>query len=702
MPLTSNNVLRDFISNNETLLNVGNNILIKGNTSTHLDKQSAQSPNDDPLTLGAVSKISSGDGTTFYQMWLSSLNDPDADLRIEAHEFGHIYFGHLDDYYEGLDANLRKLLETRGDEIAERINENCGVEFGKALVQQVVSNKDLNHSLHNLAMDLQVNSTILTRDDILLLERAYFKHVVGCLPEEYAERKQATINEKKASGEIKTDEEESVFSLTYDLSFEEKNTPVTRAARSKFVHPSFFTDYRTGKPFPNKLTYPAYLNLIVENLAEFVKLQISINLGGNASDSGSISMDQVREMLGNSIADQIQNFLDSTRFSDGGEASSEGEGGDDQDDDNQQGQSSGGNSNKTKDKQQGQGKGKDQDQDGNGEKDKSSSNPKDGDKKDEHSSNKSLEYDDPKSQEQDERVKKQSQMRGKNKGRQGEEEDGDEDNDNNSGEESENNTKSQRHHSSNLGIRNIHDHKSPERQQADDRRQENDYAVKDRAPGRGNSSEFFIRDVNQEDPVETALSDVFEDFKRRFITLVSKRDILKHKRRGTFKSCERMDKMLYPSNSTRYDYKYEEKIVFLIDVSYSMDSRLVDRCINSISLKMMEITGGRKMKYDLITWNTALVEHREDLNPDSKIEEIEVGGGTCMAAGIQYFIDNCGEGSTLVLISDFEDNLAEWARASERAKPGQVLWGFNYGSSGNFNRDHVGRMQVRNFHQDNY
>lgn len=695
MPLTSNNVLRDFIRNNETLLSVGNNILIKGNTSTHLDKQSAQSPNDDPLTLGAVSKISSGDGTTFYQMWLSSLNDPDADLRIEAHEFGHIYFGHLDDYYEGLDANLRKLLETRGDEIAERINENCGVEFGKALVQQVVSNKDLNHSLHNLAMDLQVNSTILTKDDILLLERAYFKHVVGCLPEEYAERKQAVINEKKASGEIKTEEEERVFSLTYDLSFEEKNTPVTRAARSKFVHPSFFMDYRTGKPFPNKLTYPAYLNLIVENLAEFVKLQISINMGGNASDSGSISMDQVREMLGDSIADQIQNFLDSTRFSDGGEASPED--GDDQDDNNQQGQSSNGSSKKSKGKQN-----KSEGQGSDGEKDKSNSNPEDGDKKDKHSANKSLEYDDPKSQEQDERVKKQSQMRGKNKGKLDEGEDEDEDSNNDSEEDSENNTESQKHHPSNLGIRNIHDHKSPERQQADDRRQENDYAVKDRAPGRGNGSEFFIRDVNREDPVEMALSDVFEDFKRRFITLVSKRDILKHKRRGTFKSCERMDKMLYPSNSTRYDYKYEEKIVFLIDISGSMDSRLVDRCINSIRLKMMEITGGRKMKYDLITWNTALAEHRKDLNPDDEIEEIEINGGTCMAAGIQYFIDNCGEGSTLVLISDFEDNLAEWARASERAKPGQVLWGFNYGSSRGFNEDSVGRMRVRNFHQDNY
>ena len=131
--------------------------------------------------------------------------------------------------------------------------------------------------------------------------------------------------------------------------------------------------------------------------------------------------------------------------------------------------------------------------------------------------------------------------------------------------------------------------------------------------------------------------------------------------------------------------------VLVIDVSGSMDTRLVDRCMNTIAKKMKKI--GRGLKYNIITWSTELGEHIQDIDPRKGVPRISTGGGTRMAKGIKYFKDNYGPEAVLILISDFEDYLEEWHEIEEKM-PQYTMWGFNYGRG--YKQDFT-YFKVRNF-----
>jgi hypothetical protein len=105
---------------------------------------------------------------------------------------------------------------------------------------------------------------------------------------------------------------------------------------------------------------------------------------------------------------------------------------------------------------------------------------------------------------------------------------------------------------------------------------------------------------------------------------------------------------------------------------------------------------GRGLKYDIISWNTRLGEHLRDIDPKKGVPRISTGGGTSIARGIKYFRDHYDENAILVVISDFEDYLQEWADVSDKM-PKYAMYGFNYGCQ-NYSQKFK-YLKVRNFNK---
>ena len=127
-----------------------------------------------------------------------------------------------------------------------------------------------------------------------------------------------------------------------------------------------------------------------------------------------------------------------------------------------------------------------------------------------------------------------------------------------------------------------------------------------------------------------------------------------------------------------------------------MDTRLVDRILNTISRKMKKVQNG--LKYNIISWSTRLGEHIKDIDPKKPVPRISMGGGTRMAQGIRYFKENYDESAILILISDFEDYLEEWHEVEEKMT-GYTMYGFNYGSC-HYNQKFT-NFKVKDFTQNN-
>ena len=92
------------------------------------------------------------------------------DFRVLLHEYGHIYLGHLDGIHEELDSSICNVLDNYRSELIDKINASCGIDFADKLLERVIDDPVLNHSLHNIAMDMEVNSTILSKEDIEEME----------------------------------------------------------------------------------------------------------------------------------------------------------------------------------------------------------------------------------------------------------------------------------------------------------------------------------------------------------------------------------------------------------------------------------------------------------------------------------------------------------------------------------------------------
>ena len=192
--------------------------------------------------------------------------------------------------------------------------------------------------------------------------------------------------------------------------------------------------------------------------------------------------------------------------------------------------------------------------------------------------------------------------------------------------------------------------------------------------------------VDKTDEVDMALDEVMLNYKSRVVKVDTKKDLMYLYNRGINRS------VIAPTIRRKVTMSNEPTIVFLIDVSGSMDTRLVDRILNTIANKMKKI--GRGLKYNIISWSTQLGDHIKDIDPRKGVPRISMGGGTRMARGMEYFRQNYGPEAILILISDFEDYLEEW-HEQELKMSNYTMYGFNYGYS-NYNQEFK-YFKVKNF-----
>lgn len=192
--------------------------------------------------------------------------------------------------------------------------------------------------------------------------------------------------------------------------------------------------------------------------------------------------------------------------------------------------------------------------------------------------------------------------------------------------------------------------------------------------------------VDKTNEVDMALDEVMLNYKSRVVKVDTKKDLMYLYNRGINRS------VIAPTIRRKVTMSNEPTIVFLIDVSGSMDTRLVDRILNTVANKMKKI--GRGLKYNIISWSTQLGDHIKDIDPRKGVPRISMGGGTRMARGMEYFRQNYGPEAILILISDFEDYLEEW-HEQELKMPNYTMYGFNYGYS-NYNQEFK-YFKVKNF-----
>ena len=557
-----------------------------GNSILHVRKNfDAKNP------LGYCFKYKS-DSKDFFQVYkivTAETGIERTDFRVLMHEYGHIYLGHLDGIHEELDSRVCNVLENYREELIEKINNSCGIDFADKLLERVIDDPNLNHSLHNIAMDMEVNSTILSKEDIEEMEL----DLTTVFPKDDEELLEYLKDH------CKDDETKKRIQDQLDK--------LRNETKIKLILPCrYYLD--KDVPFPDDLTYPDYLILIIQHLDQFVKMMVSIAQGGNG-DTSDITTEDVQNALGQGSGG-----------SGGGQGQDSGE--------NSSGSSSGsgmeGFDNLMDKMGMGSGDSDSSDDDSDGKGDKSSG--KDGDGKEEKDS--------------------------PYKGTRGSGKDGDKDSESGSDEKGKK------------------DHRTDSRDEADKKRELGEIRSKGGLGCGSSGAPSATRVVTQTDEIDMALDEVMLNYKSKVVKVDCKKENLYLYNRGINRS------VITPIIKRRVTQSTEPTITYLIDVSGSMDTRLVDRILNTIAKKMKKI--GRGLKYNIITWSTHLGEHIQDIDPRKGVPRISVGGGTRMAQGIKYFKDNYGPESVLIVISDFEDYLQEWQEI-EKTMPQYTMYGFNYG-----------------------
>lgn len=555
-----------------------------------------------------------------YKIVVSQVGDEEADFRVLMHEYGHIYLAHLEGIHEELDQKIATIIEEERDVLIEQLNETCGIDFAEQLINRVIDDPVLNHSLHNIAMDMEVNSTVLDLEDIELMER----NITAKLPkhqEELLKWKRDHCTDEKQKEEI-----DKVLKR------------MENEMKIKFIHPfRYHLDENTT--FPDDLDYGGYLLLIVKHLDQFIKMMVSIKKGGNGDTSGITAQD-VRDALQQGQGGQQ-----------GGDQQGEGQG-------QGQGSSGTGQGGQRADQQAGSmdySRGldnlleemgmKDIDNNGNGQQGQQQSQGgqpgqgrgqgQDGGGQDGHSS-----------------------LDGENSPYKGIREGGAADTLGKDGKQPGGSHK---------------DHMTTERQDADRKREQGLITGGMGGLGCGSSGgPDGVRQVDQMvDEVEMALQEVLQNYSSKIVEITTKKDMMYLWNRGINRN-----KIIVPSYKRKYDIKTNPTITFLIDISGSMDTRLVDRILKTISSGMRRL--GRGLKYNIITWSTCMGEELKNLDARKPVPRIHCGGGTEMAGGMRYFKENYGKDSILVLISDFEDYMQEWHKVEE-TMDGYTMYGFNYG-----------------------
>ena len=143
-----------------------------GNTLV-VDTKEDYDPTDEGSSLGYCFKYIDKDdpaGRVIYKIVCAKVGIERTDFRILMHEYGHIYLGHLDGIHEELDTQICNLIRDNRGELIDYINKTCGIDFGEKLLDRIIDDPYMNHSLHNIAMDMEVNSEILSKEDIEEME----------------------------------------------------------------------------------------------------------------------------------------------------------------------------------------------------------------------------------------------------------------------------------------------------------------------------------------------------------------------------------------------------------------------------------------------------------------------------------------------------------------------------------------------------
>ena len=722
-------------------------------------------PFDPETSLGYCFKhIDPVNARVIYQIVCAKTGIKYTDFRVMMHEYGHIYLGHLDGIHEELDTTIVETFRDFRGELIEEINKNCGIDFADKLIERVIDDPVLNHSLHNIAMDMEVNSKILSKEDIEEMEA----DITTILPK----------TQEKALEYIRdhTDDEEAKKALDETLK------KMAAEAKIKLILPERYKlgvdDQGNPIPFPDGLTYGEYLLLIIKNLDQFVKMLVSIQLGGNG-DTAEITKEQIREALQkqmeefnkqseaykkgyedaqndyangtpgqaqaamNGMPDPSQLNLGNPQQSgqmppngvqppaglqapqQGNQQGQNGQNGQQGQQNGQQGQMPGGQSGQDQGQGQSQGQGApgsnspgqggNPGQQGQGQQGQGSGsgqgqgqgqpgNPGQGGLPEYNRGYNDGMRDAANGQGGGSGMQGLSGLMG-NMGMssqgassgQGQDGQGDGQSQGQGGGNGTNNYQGKRFDPNKTGKQpgdGRMDHRTPSRDEADKKRELGKIRS---AGGMGCGSSGgpdATREVDKDvDEVEMALNEVMRNVKARVIKKEVVRDTMRLYNRGIIRS------VIAPSVSQKITVSVDPKIVYLIDISGSMDTRLVDRILKTIGKNMRKLNRG--LKYDIITWSTCLGEHIRDIDPKKGVPRISMGGGTTISTGIKYFKDHYGPEAILIIISDFEDYLQEWHEV-EKTMSEYSLYGFNYGDdrwNGGSDKIPWKNLKVRRFHR---
>lgn len=236
----------------------------------------------------------------------------------------------------------------------------------------------------------------------------------------------------------------------------------------------------------------------------------------------------------------------------------------------------------------------------------------------------------------------------------------------------------------------MRDHLSPSRKLADKKRELGEISAGGGTGIGSAGAPDFIRTVTKQDEVDLAIDEVIQKYTKRVVKRTVVRDIMRNYNLGRCRS------VIVPSITEKYRLNRNPKIVYILDISGSMDTVLVDRILNTIAKKMKRI--GHGLKYDLLTWSHAFGEHLKDIEPGKPIPKIHTGGGTCMADALRYAKLHYNTDPIFVLISDFCDNLDEWSLVLS-GMPKYSVYGFNYGRTNYDKKDWPSNFRVINFNR---
>lgn len=612
-----------------------------------------------------------------YNIVAHPIGDDDIDYKIYMHEIGHIYFGHLDEIHEELDSLLIDSINSDFYEISERINKECGIDFGEVLLKRIIDDPSVNHSLHNVAMDLEVNSKLLSEPELEAMEASI-----------------TNIFQKKVEEALKMTDQ---ISESKKKELEDQLNQATQSSLLKFMHPNRFTTTDgTGNviPFPEGKSYTEYLLLMIKHADQFIKMLVSINSGGNG-DTSKVTKQQIQDALNkwwnnqseeyrrgyqqglkdlkNGTAKQNRSNQPGSQAGNGQNGQGQGsQNGQSQGSQNGQGSQAGGQNGQNGQGQNGQGgQGS---QNGQGQQggfqaggDQAGQNGQG--QNGQGSQNEMSDYERGYQDALRDAANGMSggggiMMRGLdsmiNNG-----------NGSSSGNSGDSNSASERDL----------DHGSDERRKADEARANGTIGESSNSDGSngmppGDVHAELEMNVNKEvDKVEMILREIVQNVKKRVVSYTYSRNVMRLYNRGIDR------RVIRPTMSQKVNMNTEIKLVFLIDVSGSMDRDLIQRILVTIPSELNKIN--RSLKYDIITWDTELENHFKDLTSKDVVPKIEVGGGTRIAKGIKYFKDQYDDTAVLVIISDFEDTLSEWKEV-ESTMNRYVIYGCNYGCG---NRD---------------